>query len=69
MDETILVPNVESGPDTRNVYSVCLFNSSLVSIAVDLDRIEDAITVVKEVHAVARHSSLNREAPEPSPAI
>jgi hypothetical protein len=53
VNEPLLVPEVETCPDARNIAAVRLFDRRLVSIALYLDRIKDPITVVDEVHAIA----------------
>jgi hypothetical protein len=52
MNEPVRVPDVETGPDARNVKTMRIFDGRLVRIAFQHHRVEDMLAVIDEMHAV-----------------
>jgi hypothetical protein len=55
MNEPILAPNVESGPDGPNILAVRFLDRRFVRVVLQFDRRKNVIAVIDEVHAVEGH--------------
>jgi hypothetical protein len=55
MNEPVLLPDIETRPDTRNVESARMLDRRLICIVFHYRRVEDALAMIDEMHAILGH--------------
>ena len=52
MNEPMLVPNIKAVPNTRDINPASVLDGGLVRFVLQHERVNDAITVVNEMHVI-----------------
>jgi hypothetical protein len=55
MNQPVLVPDVETGSDARDVETVRVFDRRLIRVVLHHRRVKNSVAVIDEMHAISGH--------------